>query len=87
MRRNRAQVGMPILVLVLGVVLVLLVPQFFPDVANIGLVGWAVVVAGIVWLAIELVNANRTRSIGSETTEQVDPNTGARRTETIQDIE
>lgn len=87
MRNRTPRVGMPILVIVLGLVIALLVPQFFPDVANIGLVGWAVLAGGVLWMIIEVISANKRHSIGSETTQQVDPNTGAKRTETVQDIE
>lgn len=84
---RRAQVGMPILLIVLGAIAALAIPSDTVEQVDLSMVGWILALAGVLWLAIELVNANRRRGLASERVTQVDPETGARRTRTEQELE
>lgn len=80
MNRNPVRAGMPILLIVIGLVLALAVADRL-DGLDLTMIGWILGGVGLVWLVIELVMGNKTRSVASATTRQVDPNTGSSRTE------
>ena len=86
LNRNPVRAGMPILLIVAGLIAALAIADRVEGL-DLSMIGWILAGAGIVWLVIELVMANKTRSAASATTRQVDPNTGSVRTETVQDVD
>lgn len=81
--RYTPRIGGPIAVIVIGLILALVFPTSiaavvtFISAAQVGALGWIMVVAGAIWLVLELVLAGR-RDRGVARTHQrtVDPATG-----------
>jgi hypothetical protein len=88
-RTRSARVGPAIGLIVVGLALALAVANRIEGI-DLTMIGWIVAGAGVLWLVIELFNqsrANAPTTISSRTSEQVDPTTGARVQEHVQEVD